>query len=199
MDFRSFKFRKNIKGLLLPVHEVPNFHEDVLLMSFHNFKKISASYREIIGLRNITHFSINIVDPEGKMSIISFNPQISFNIIQNGTYLYNGSISPSFYNAKELYSWDECYDPRYKQMMINTMELKNNIKKGVVITRRSDKFTFLYSFATKFDGNDFYSDIYNNTDDFYKMGSHCYSLIKQIYQDYSPLPVPNPYGIKRVK
>ena len=178
------RFKKNSSQLLMPEHEPPRLHEDVMTMSFENFSLIRKFYKDIIGLRKISHFSINIVDPNDLMSIISLNPNIAYNICADGSYLYNGSISPSYYKKRNTYSWDECYDTRFSEKLKNNMERKNGIEKGIVIIRRHRDFTFLYSFATKFDKIGFTSDIYENLNDFYNMGDHCLSLIKPIYMKY---------------
>jgi hypothetical protein len=65
------------------------------------------------------------------------------------------------------------------------MERKNGIEEGVVLIQRTDQMTLLYSFATKSDGNEFLSDIQENTDFFYSMGDHCFNLIAPIYEKYA--------------
>ena len=179
------EFKPNKEGILLPEHEIPKLHADVMKMSFENCFFIKKAYKEIIGLRNVSHFSINIVDPDDKMSIISLNPHIAFNICADGSYLYNGSISPTYYKTRDIYSWDECYDTRFSEKLKNNMERKNGIHKGVVVIRRFGKFIILYSFATKFAKSDFTLDIQENLSDFYDMGDHCYSLIQNIYEQYA--------------
>ena len=86
------------KIIRLPRHKSPILHENAAVMSFENCYTLAKVYKEIIGLNNVHHFSLNVVDHEGKMSILSYNPQIAYNIFKDGSYLYNGSISPSYYN-----------------------------------------------------------------------------------------------------
>jgi len=179
------------KVILLPRNTPAVLHEKAAVMSFENCYRPGKIYKEIIGLRNVNHFSLNVVDQHGKMSILSYNPQIAYNIFKDGSYRYNGSISPDFYNHRDLYTWDESYDPTFYQKLKNKMERKNGIEKGVVLIQRTDKMTLLYSFATKSDGNEFLSDIQSNTDFFYGMGEHCFNLVAPIYEKYiTPNPPP---------
>ncbi len=171
------------KIIKLPRHKPPILHENATLISFSNCHKLGSVYKEIIGLENIHHFSLNVVDEAGKMSILSFNPQIAYNIFKDGSYLYNGSISPSYYNNFSLYTWDEAYDPRYATFLKNNMERKNGINKGVVITKKAHGLTLLYSFATKADGQEFVLQIQEQQDAFYKMGDHCFGQIQSIIED----------------
>lgn len=180
----DFKFKPSNVILLPPTHIVPVLHEDVMRMSFENCYEIQRAYKEIIGLRGVTHFSINVIDSTQRMSIISLNPHIAMNICADGSYIYNGSISPSYYNHYDMYSWDESYDPRFAEILKNNMERKNGIKKGIVLVKRTNDLTILYSFASKSDPHDFTADIAENKPDFYQMGDHCYSRIKSLVDPY---------------
>ena len=168
----------------LPRHLPPVLHKKAALMSFENCFKLGKIYKEVIGVGDFHHFSLNVVDENGEMSILSYNPQIAFNIFKDGSYLYNGSISPTFYENKEMYTWDETYDPRYYHSLLNNMERKNGIKKGVVLTEKKEGKTLLFSFATKGNAESFIEDISNNKSFYLSIGQHCYSLIKPILDIY---------------
>lgn len=172
------------KVIFLPSHSLPVLHNQAATMSFENCYKLGKIYKEVIGLRNIHHFSINVVDKEGKMSILSYNPQIAYNIFKDGTYRYNGSISPDYYNKKDFYTWDETYDRRFRETLKNNMERKNGINKGFVLIKRTSDLTLLYSFATKKNGDDFTSDIIHDKNYFYSIGNHCFDQIAPIIRRY---------------
>ena len=127
---------------------------------------------------------VAVVDSKGKMSILSYNPQIAYNIFKDGTYLYNGSISPTFYEKLDFYTWDQAYDPRYYYQLKNNMELKNGIKTGVVITKNVGQIKLLFSFATKRDPQEFISDIKENKKQYKLMGEHCFDRIHTILESY---------------
>ena len=62
---------------------------------------------------------------------------------------------------------------------------KNGINKGVVLVKRINELTLLYSFATKTNGIEFASEIENKKDFFYSIGDHCFEQINPIYQRYA--------------
>lgn len=154
-------------------------------MSFENCYKLGKIYKEVVGIRNIDHFCLNVVDDKGKLSIFSYNPQIAYNIFRDGSYLYNGSLSSTYYENKNLYSWDETYDPYYSTYLKNTMERKNGISKGIVLTTKQDNRTLLFSFATKKNAHDFVSDITEYKEFYMKIGFNCYEQIKTIIDLYA--------------
>jgi len=171
------------KYIVLPRHELPKLHENGATISFENCYKLGKIYKEIIGDNGIHHFSINVVDESGKMTILSYRPQIAYNIFKDGSYRYNGSISKTFYSQKDFYTWDETYDPRYYNTLKNNMERKNGINKGVVVVKKQLGLTLLYSFATKSDGQEFVLNMQEQRDLFNAMGDHCFAQIKTIIED----------------
>ena len=175
MDYRKF---------IPPIHKPPRLHKDALLMSFENQWNIRQAYKEIIGLNDIDHLSINIVSPNGEMSIISYNPSIVYKIFKDGTYLYNGTISPTYYEKLDFYAWDQCYDKRFYSKVKLSLQTKNGIDSGVNLIHRAFGFNILFSFASKRKNSDLFLNAAENNKEFLKMGFHCLDLIKGIYSQY---------------
>lgn len=167
-----------------PAHKPPLLHKDALLMSFENQWCIRQAYKEIIGLNDIDHLSINIVSPNGEMSIISYNPSIVYKIFKDGTYLYNGTISPTYYEKLDFYAWDQCYDKRFFSEVKLSLQTKNGIDAGVNLIHRAFGFNILFSFASKRKNSDLFFNVVENNKEFLKMGFHCLELIKGIYSQY---------------
>jgi len=172
------------RKLLPPLHIPPRLHKDALLMSFKHHWHIKKAYKEIIGLNDVSHFSINIVNPDGTMSVISYNPSIVYKIFQDGTYLYNGTISPTYYEKLDFYTWDQCYDKRFYSQVKLSLQIKNGIDVGVNLIHRAYGFNILFSFASKTRNSDLFINVVENNKEFIKMGFHCLELIKEIYSQY---------------
>lgn len=173
------------RRLPAPLHKPPKLHSDALLMSFKNHWRIRQIYNEIIGLNDIDHFSINIVDPNGEMSVISYNPSIVYKIFQDGTYLYNGTISPTYYENLDFYTWDQCYDRRFYTTIKNSLQVKNGIDTGVNMIHREFGYHILFSFASKRKNSDLLVNSIDHSREFLKIGFHCLDLIKDIYAQYN--------------
>jgi hypothetical protein len=167
-----------------PIHKAPKLHKDALLMSFQNQWQIRQVYKEIIGLNDVDHFSINIVPPSGEMSIISYNPSIVYKIFKDGTYLYNGTISPTYYENLDFYTWDQCYDRRFYSRVKFSLQVQNGIDMGVNLIHREFGFNILFSFASKREHSDLFINAVENNKKFFEMGFHCLDLIRGIYSQY---------------
>jgi hypothetical protein len=46
----------------LPRHKAPVLHENAAIISYENAFKLGKTYKEVIGIENIGHFSLNVVD-----------------------------------------------------------------------------------------------------------------------------------------
>ena len=174
-------------NVVQPNFILPKLHKDARFISFENTYFINKVYSEIIGLEDVSHFSINVVNNKtDEMSVISCNPSIIYNLCNDGLYKFNGSISPSFYKFRDIYTWDEAYDPRYSSRLKNTMERRNGIEQGVVLIKRMISHTLLYSFATKKNSSDLLERIKDDRRKFYSIGDHCFDQISCVYQHYNP-------------
>jgi len=161
------------------------FHDNSYILSFENLYKIKQVYKNILGLEFIDHISINVVNKNNEMSIISLNPSIAHGIISDGSYIYNGSISPDFYMRKDFYTWEEAYDPNFKLLVKGKMQIATGINEGCVLTKKINGFYVLFSFACKNKKVEFKNQIEDNKPLFYKMGEHCLEQIKPIYNSYA--------------
>lgn len=172
------------RKIIAPCHIIPKLHKDALSVSFKHAWKIKKIYNEIIGLNQIDHFSINVVDTHGEMSIISYSPSIVYNIFKDGTYIYNGTISPTYYENLDFYAWDQCYDRRFYNSIKNSLQVKNGIDCGVVLVHREHGFNIIFSFASKVKNSDLLANSIENGREFMKMGFHCLESIKDIYSEH---------------
>lgn len=172
------------RKLIPPIHKPPRLHKDALLMSFENQWQIRKAYKEVLGLCDVDHLSINIVSPNGEMSVISYNPSIVYQIFNDGTYLYNGSISPTYYENLDFYTWDQCFDTRFYSEVKLSVKIKNGIDTGIVFVHRALGFHILFSFASKRKNGDLFFNAAENSGYFIKMGFYCFNYIKDIYSQY---------------
>lgn len=175
----------NHKNFIYPKYKTVKLHSNCFNFSFENLFNIKKAYKEIIGLNDIDHISINIVNPNNEMTIISLNPAIAHSIISDGSYIYNGSISPDFYMNKDFYTWEEAYDPNFKLIVKGKMQIATGISEGCVLTKKINGFHVLFSFACKNKKVEFKNHIEDNKQLFYKMGEHCLEQIKPIYNSYA--------------
>lgn len=169
---------------IFPKYKPANLHNMASIISFENAFNIRKIYKEVVGMDYIDHVSINIVNSQGKMLIFSVNPQIAYSIIKDGSYIFNGSISPDFYTKKQFYTWEDGYDPQCFNEIKAKLQLKNNIDMGCVIVKKIEKFYILFSFAKKNKGLILKEAILDNKNYYYNIGMFLLTRINNIYINY---------------
>jgi hypothetical protein len=164
------------------IMDFPKFHENLLTISLYHRQTILEKYSDILGLNNIDHISVNVIDPNGKLVFLSSTPATGINVCSNKLYLNDFSIHPSMYLKKEFYWWEACYAPQMKTILKREKEEKNQLSHGFIVTEHKNGFTFLYSFATKKKKDLEAWLLSENYLYLYKqMGRYCFNRVKNLY------------------
>lgn len=161
--------------------KMATFHKDVETIGLRNFYDLRRIYSDIIGLKYIDHFTINIESPDGVLTLLPYNPAIYISLRKSGLIRYDGNLSPSVYRNNDLFVWDKAYVPRFANDIKKIKEHRFNIQAGVVLVNKIDGFHIMYSFASKNNGTALIEAITHSREDFLFMGNHCYSYIRKIY------------------
>ena len=174
---------------IVPHFTLPKLHKDAATMSFENYWKIRKIYKEILGLEGIDHFSMNIADPEQKISVFSYTPSILCNLLESGLYRYNGVMSPTYYQQLDFFSWEQCYDMRFSEIMKTQMERRFKITFGFSLVRKIADFHVVYVFATRGSKMALLEKIVDKSH-FFQMGDHVYELLRGVYSQYAEMYYP---------
>lgn len=188
MFLKGLERQTQTKGILLDEKRIvpATLASCARTMSFQHFYDLSRIYSEILGRFGIDHISINAVPQNGEMLIFSKTPSFAYSLYKtNRGILLDSAISPTFYQTKEYYFWDDCYPKEAYDHVIGIKENKHGFQKGVVFVRKINLNYFLYSFATKSDPKYFVFNVLNSRDLFLQMGDYCLELILPIYEQYA--------------
>jgi hypothetical protein len=162
----------------------PKFHKNLLTISLYHRQTILEKYSDILGLNNIEHISVNVIDPKGELVFLSATPLTGINVCSSKLYLYDLSIHPSMYMTKDFYWWNDCYIPIMKDKLKLEKEKKNKLQHGFIVTEHKDNFIFLYSFATRNTKNiESWLTAEKNKFIFRQMGRYCFNSMKNLYID----------------
>lgn len=160
-------------------------HKDILNISFRHKYQISKIFKNILGLCNIDHFSLDLVNPEGEMIFFSGTPSHGYEICKRGYGQYDGIISPENYENYEFYWWENTYHKKFANKIIEIREGMLGLRNGFMLVRKWNNFYLIYSFATKSRDLQFQSMIVNNINKLLEMGDFCYMEMREAYSDYS--------------
>ncbi|NNM59569.1 MAG: hypothetical protein HKM04_07105 [Legionellales bacterium] len=165
-------------------------HDSALKSSFDNSFKIRSVFKEILGLDGIEHFSLDLVDPQGRMLFFSSTPSHAYVIFQRGLGDYDGIISSQYYENFEFYWWSDAHHKSFAQQIQDIREGVLSLKHGFMLVRKWNNFHLIYSFAAKKQNTRFQSLVVNDINKYLKMGDYAYMEMLETYSIYTGSPPP---------
>lgn len=159
-------------------------HQDILNVSFRHRYQIRSTFKEILGLCGIQHFSLDLVTPDNTMIFFSSTPTHGYEICKRGYGQYDGIISPEYYEQFEFYWWENASHKAFSDKITAIREGVLGLKHGFMLVRKWNNFHLIYSFATRSKDPHFQSMVVNNVNELLKMGDFAYMEMRQAYADY---------------
>ena len=160
-------------------------HKDVLDISYQHQYKIRSVFKEILGIHDIDHFSLDLVRPDGEMIFFSGTPSHAYEICKRGYGAYDGIISPDYYKNYEFYWWKDAAHKAYANKIDTIRSEVLGLKHGFMLVRKWDDFHLIYSFATKNGSLDFQTNVINQINVFLKIGDWAYNEMQETYSEYT--------------
>ena len=179
-NMRGVKYKK-----CLAWREMRMFHKDLLNISFQHQYKIKKAFGQILGIKGIGHFSLDLVRPDSEMIFFSGTPAHAYEICKHGYGEYDGIISPDYYQNYEFYWWKEAHHKAFADKITEIRENVLGLKHGFMLVRKWNNFHLIYSFATTSCDPHFQSMVINNLNTFLKMGDFAFMEMFDVYCEYT--------------
>ncbi len=160
-------------------------HQRVLTISYEHRYQIRRLFKEVLGLYDIDHFSLDLVSPAGEMIFFSGTPSHGYEICSKGLGEFDGAISPEYYQQYEFYWWKDVVHKRFGEQINYIRDVKHQFRHGFMLVRHWNDFYLIYSFATKSNKANFQSTIINNVNHLLSVGDYLYNSMRDVYAEYS--------------
>ena len=159
-------------------------HVNAESISFKHRKTLSAHFNDILGLHDVDHLSIDLIDPNGVWISLSSSPSMVFNLLSQKLWRYDMANTPAFFNTHRAFNWQQAYHPQQFSALKQVKQDDFDLNAGLCLVRKLESFTLIYSFATKSLVRDFLNSYQHCLDDLLMMGDYCYKNLKLIFQQY---------------
>lgn len=159
-------------------------HKDVLTISYKHRFEIRKVFREVLGIHDIDHFSLDLVNPQGEMVFLSANPSHGYEICARGYGIFYGATSPEYYENYEFYWWKDVKHRAFSHE-INHIHDKHGFRHGFMLVRQWNDFYLIYSFATRSEDPHFPSLIINKLNELFGLGDFIYNEMRDTYTEYT--------------
>jgi len=130
----------------------------------------------------IDHLAINIIDPKNRLVIFSTTPSVEYNLITQGLWKYDKSLSMNFQRDNRFYSWEKAYEKEYFEELKLIKQINHGFSFGFNLSKKIESFQLIYSFATRhqnFELLEYYREYIN---ELFALGDYGYKAIRSIYE-----------------
>jgi hypothetical protein len=165
-------------------------HRDVLTLSYKFRYEIMRALDGVLGYLGLTHFSLDLVRPDGEMLFFSGTPSHGYDVCVRGFGGYDSTIAPESYQNHSFYWWDQVQHTRFGREINFIKKVRHHFECGFMLVRYWDGFYLIYSFASDHSGPDYQNSILEARDQLLQAGDHVYTLLRDIYSEYAGAFVP---------
>ncbi len=176
-----------IKSLkLIPTLAKVTLHPDILTILFENRREVSRIFQDVIGLFEISHMAVNIINPALEAIIFSLTPNIEYNLISQNLWKDDNSFKLPLEENKIV--WWNYGGNNIDNRALERIKLKNNnFSKGLTLGRSLKNFNLFYSFAIRNKSTQLSNDYYTaNKDKLIDLGDYCLKYFQALYSSYYP-------------
>lgn len=146
-----------------------------VITSYHDTKIERTFEKYVKGFLSLKHFSIAVVPPNKKITLLSTSKQFSEQFEREGLFPHDNALSSLMYENLEYYSWTEGYIKLYENAIRNIKINQFKLSNGCVFVRKLDGFHLLYGMATENPDPILKSNIVNKANSILSLGDHLYT------------------------
>ncbi|RUR12013.1 hypothetical protein [Legionella sp. km772] len=156
-------------------------HPHLLETLFAFKKKVSAIFRDVLGIYEIHHISITQVTSQKKFISLSSTPALEFNLFNSALWRYDRSYDPQWFTLNRHDYWSNLYEPARYDELYYLKQIKHDYASGISLATRLNEQTLIYSLASQKSCPNTLDAFINLHEDFYKIGHYCFNLLEPLF------------------
>ncbi len=157
-------------------------HEALLELLFAHKKRVSAVFKDILGLHEIDYIAITHIDNHQQLSILSSTPALEYNLFTRHLWQYDATYKPEwFMQDKPATSWADLYEPERFDELYYLKQVKFRLPIGVSLSSTFENHRIIYSMASKKSCTYTQAQFADHSDNFRNIGLYCYRQLRDIF------------------
>lgn len=145
-----------------------------LLDALFAFKsKVSAVFRDILGLYEINHLSLTRINKNNELLIFSSTPAMEFNLFNSALWRYDQTYDPKWFNLCSQAYWQTLYNPSRFDELYYVKQIKHDFPIGLSLAARVNNESYIYSLASHKSCSHSQELFSTQQENFYKIGQYC--------------------------
>ncbi len=148
-------------------------HSKFLDTLFAYKQPVSHVFKDILGLYDISHFSISRIDKDCKLLTLSSTPSLEFNLFSSNLWRFDKTYLSSWYSLCSASSWQSLYCSEHYHQLYYTKQIKHRYPIGISIAVKTMDTHLIYSIASDKECPYTQELFVNQHDHFYRIGEYC--------------------------
>lgn len=173
---------------------VVNLHPQFLDILFAFKSKINLVFRDIKGIHEIDHFSLNQINQYKQLITLSSTPALEFNLFNSNLWRYDCSYAQSWFQQCTQDSWQNLYCKERYDELYYLKQIKHNYQLGLTISAKNKEDYLVFSFASRKSCKHTRELFFSQHADFYKIGEYCFNKLNSLlssFNNYSECKFPS--------
>ncbi len=164
-----------------PISLHPQFFE--LLFVFKS--KVSAVFREVLGIHEIAHIAINRINDHNQLISFSSTPAMEFNLFNSTLWRFDKTYQPEWFSACTEAPWQMLYTPERYDELYYLKQIKHHYPLGLSIGMQHQGAPLILSLASNKACSHTQEVFANHSDDFQKIGQYCFNRLSSLFAQYN--------------
>lgn len=123
-------------------------HPQMMELLFSRKDRVQRVFSDVLGLNQIHHLSISLIDTQSRILIISSTPAMEFNLFTRGLWEYDLTYHPDWYQRCEQASWQSLYLPTRYDELYYLRQVRHELPLGTSIAESRNGKYFIFSFGS---------------------------------------------------
>jgi hypothetical protein len=149
------------------------------LFAFKN--KVSAVFRDVLGIHEINHIAITRINSNHQLSTFSSTPAMEFNLFSSALWRFDDSYNPQWFNLCTQNYWEKLYDQARYDELYYIKQIKHAFPIGLSMAAQLDDNKVIYSLASHKSCAHTRELFSTQQEDFYKIGQYCSNMLNPLF------------------
>lgn len=156
-------------------------HPQLIDMLFAYKIKISAIFKDVLGLYEIDHMAVTRIDHQQQILVCSSTPAMEFNLFTSKLWTFDNTYNPAWFNLCTQASWESLYNQERFDELYYTKQIKHHFPTGLSMAVSEEDNHYIYSIASTRCAQEGLEHFLKHKEDFYKIGQYCKKLLNPVF------------------
>jgi hypothetical protein len=169
-------------------------HSHFLEMLFAFKSKVSAVFKDVLGIHEIHHISLTRIDKNNQIIALSSTPAMEFNLFSSSLWRYDNCYNPQWFTLCTQAYWQTLYNQTRYDELYYLKQIKHSFPIGLSLAAKIDDQFIIYSLASNKSCSHTRELFSSQQEDFYKIGQYCTNMLSPLFNhcdilDSQALPI----------